>query len=92
MQAINCSAQIIPGGWLDPGGERVPELNQALAKLAKSKTTQQSPIIIVDHYNGWISRIHTYDGVHPNNLGESRMAIAWFRALDDYLSNSRNQN
>ena len=44
-----------------------------------------SPVIFVDQNSGFNANTDTYDGVHPNDAGEAKMAQKWFDALKDYL-------
>ena len=74
-------AQIIPNQYSD-----VVPFNNALPALAAQKTTAQSPVLLVDQFTGFNLVADTYDGVHPNNTGESKLATHWFIALQPYLS------
>lgn len=49
--------------------------------LAASKSTAQSPIVVVDQYAGFNPDIHTYDTVHPNAAGEQQIAARFFDAI-----------
>jgi lysophospholipase L1-like esterase len=71
-------AQIIPAGQ-DPGV--VASLNRALPRMARNMTTSRSPVVIVDHHSGFDPQEDTYDGVHPNESGEKKMARRWFDAI-----------
>lgn len=71
-------AQLIPAGQ-DPGV--VASLNRALPRMARNMSTSRSPVIIVDHHSGFHPHEDTYDGVHPNASGESKMARRWFEAI-----------
>ena len=49
-----------------------------------------SPVLAVNHYEDWVEdpsrdETDTYDWIHPNPRGQSRMARAWFAALRPYL-------
>ncbi|MDZ7839264.1 MAG: SGNH/GDSL hydrolase family protein [Gammaproteobacteria bacterium] len=71
-------AQLIPAGQ-DPGV--VASLNQAIPRLARDMSTTRSPVVVVDQHSGFDPQEDTYDGVHPNGSGESRMARRWFDAI-----------
>lgn len=76
-------AQIIP---LNPAGcndcdQRVVAFNKEIPTWAASLSTTQSPIKVVDQYSGWVSSTDTYDGVHPNENGNVKMAARWFQPL-----------
>ena len=59
--------------------------NQAVLQFAKSKTTAQSPVIIVDQFTGINPDTDMYDDIHPNTIGEKKMAERWFKALKPFL-------
>ena len=77
-------AQIIP---MDPArscagcAQRVIELNEAIPTWAHGKSTSQSPIIVVDQWTGFDTDTDTYDGVHPNDRGDQKIADKWYAAL-----------
>lgn len=43
--------------------------------------TPGSPIILVDQFTDFNVQTETYDGIHPNALGEEKMAQRWFDAI-----------
>ena len=59
----------------------VPALNAQLPALAASKNQPSSPIVLIDQYSGFDPTTMTFDGEHPNDIGESRMADRWFEKL-----------
>jgi len=64
----------------------IPAFNSALASLAISKSTDASPVIVVDQYTGFDAIQDTRDGVHPNTQGSQKMADLWYAALtSNYL-------
>ncbi len=71
-------AQLIPAGQ-DPGV--MASLNRALPRMARDMSTARSPVVIVDHHSGFDPREDTYDGLHPNESGERKMARRWFDAI-----------
>ncbi|WP_045745589.1 cellulose binding domain-containing protein [Actinoplanes rectilineatus] len=76
-------AQIIP---LNPStctdcGQRVVALNAAIPAWAASLTTTASPITVVDQWTGFDTTTDTYDGVHPNDAGNVKIADRWYPAL-----------
>ncbi|MFC2173399.1 SGNH/GDSL hydrolase family protein [Acidobacteriota bacterium] len=76
-------AKLIPHNWASPG---VEPLNSQIPALAVSKYTSESPVIVVDQYKGFDATLDTYDGIHPDVGGESRMANKWFAALQPLLT------
>lgn len=76
-------AQVIPStvGALS----EIPVLNAEIAVLAAAVTTGESPVIVVDQWTDFDAAVDTYDGVHPNQSGEEKMAARWFDSLDDIL-------
>jgi lysophospholipase L1-like esterase len=80
-------AQIIP---MNPStctecGQRAIALNAAIPGWAQSKTTPQSPIVVVDQWTGFSTATDTYDGVHPSSTGDQKMAGKWYPALTALL-------
>ena len=59
----------------------IPALNAQLPGLAADKTHPKSPIVLVDQFTGFDPATMTYDGEHPNDIGDSRMADRWFEKL-----------
>nr|WP_239145392.1 SGNH/GDSL hydrolase family protein [Actinoplanes couchii] len=76
-------AQIIP---LNPStctecGQRVITLNAAIPAWAASLSTAASPITVVDQWTGFNTSTDTYDGVHPNDAGNVKIAAKWLPAV-----------
>jgi acyl-CoA thioesterase I len=72
-------AQVIPNL---PGNEAaVMALNDEIATLAPQKSTQASPVIVVDQYSGYSTFTHNYDEIHPNDAGDAMIAQRFFGAL-----------
>jgi hypothetical protein len=73
-------AKIIPNG--DPiVNQRIIELNQRIDSIAISKSTVESPVVIVDQNLGFNITEDTDDGVHPNRTGAEKIAERWFEAV-----------
>jgi lysophospholipase L1-like esterase len=62
-------------------GDRVVALNKAIPEWAASKDTPDSPIVVVDCWTGFDPSRDTGDGVHPNNLGNEKLANCWYEPL-----------
>jgi len=76
-------AQVIPSTV--SGLSEIPGLNTEIATLAASLTTPGSPVVVVDQWTGFDPVTDTYDGVHPNALGEQKMAARWLTGLAGVL-------
>ncbi len=81
-------AQIIP---MNPSGcsycaQGVINLNAAIPAWARSKSTAQSPIVVVDQWTGFNDSTDTVDGVHPNDAGNQKMASKWYPPLTAQLN------
>ena len=63
----------------------VIEFNKAILQYGKAKNTTASPIIIVDQFTGVNPALDMYDDIHPNSVGEKKMAKKWFAAMKKYL-------
>ena len=74
-------AKIIPIRHLD-----VSAFNQQLGRLAEQRSTQASPVVIVDQASGYDAFTDNLDGLHPNKKGEEKIANKWFVALQEFLS------
>ena len=74
-------AKIIP--YSTDGGE-VSQLNQLIDAVDDSMSQSDSPVIIVDQYSGFNSTVgaDTFDGVHPNDSGEEKIAGKFFGEID----------
>jgi hypothetical protein len=83
-------AQIIP---VAPSGcadcpQRTVAFNAAIPGWAAGKSTQASPIVVVDQWTGFNSATDTSDGVHPNDAGIVKLANKWYPALTSVLNNN----
>jgi lysophospholipase L1-like esterase len=57
------------------------DLNNAIKAWAPTKSTSQSPIVIVDNFTGFNSSTDTVDGEHPNDKGDQKMADKFYQPL-----------
>ena len=64
---------------------RFYNFDKALLQYSKVKNSNTSPIIIVDQFTGINPAIDMYDDIHPNGIGEKKMAKKWFIAIKKYL-------
>jgi lysophospholipase L1-like esterase len=86
-------AQLIPA---DEGvghartNQNINNLNARIPALVEELTTLRSPVILVDQNTGFDATWNpnsiegqgdTYDGLHPNFIGEQKMAQRWFEAI-----------
>ncbi|MDW7690676.1 fibronectin type III domain-containing protein [Flammeovirgaceae bacterium SG7u.111] len=75
-------AQIIPNTW----GTDFTPFNNAVAGIPATKSTANSPVILVDQATGFDAAQDTYDGVHPTPWGEIKMGRKWFETLVPLLN------
>ncbi len=68
---------------------QVQKLNGLLPDMAQSITTDDSPVHIVNQYEGFDAFKDTNDGIHPNESGIVKMAQRWHEALADRLKSQR---
>jgi len=66
---------------------RIDDLNNRIPGIVADKNQANSPVILVDQSSGFNANTDTYDGVHPNDAGEAKMAQKWFDALKNYFDN-----
>lgn len=78
-------AAITPSDPSDPTHDIMQSLSAAIPALAAQKDTAQSRVVLVDQNTGFDARSDTYDGLHPNETGEEKMAQKWFAALAPLL-------
>ena len=76
-------AQIIPMNPTNCAecGQRAVALNAAIPAWAASLSTSASPVTVVDQWTGFSTATDTYDGVHPNDSGNQKIAARWYPAL-----------
>ncbi|MFT5050859.1 MAG: acyl-CoA thioesterase-1 [Chlamydiales bacterium] len=73
-------AQVIPMLPAD-----IMPFNALLPGFVASKTTSASPVVLVDQFTGFDVNADTWDGVHPDQSGEIKMAAKWYEALEPFL-------
>lgn len=76
-------AKIIPMNPPSCGecGARVVALNDVIDSWAAGKNSSSSPITVVDAWTGFDTATMTGDGVHPNDVGNKKLAETWFEPL-----------
>jgi len=82
-------AQIIPigpnlyGFDVASTNARIGQLNTKIPPLAadKTATVPTSPVVVVDQNTNFPASTETWDGVHPKDEGDRRMASKWYLAL-----------
>lgn len=73
-------AQIVPDGRFEAA---TVAFNDLVPDLVARKTRPDSPVIVVDHWTDYnLATEHGADGIHPNALGEIKMADRWFLGLE----------
>jgi lysophospholipase L1-like esterase len=60
-------------------------INESIVALAEAKSTEKSPVVIVDQHQGYNPLVDNHDNYHPNTVGESKIATKWFNGLEPYL-------
>ena len=91
LRAVNPRMRILMAQIIGKTGTpSVATLNARLPALVADKQEVESPIVLVDEFTGFDPATMTYDGTHPNAVGDSRMADRWFEqlapALDAFLA------
>lgn len=78
-------AQVIPigpGTSYSANAAQVAPLNAAIAAIAADSTRPASPVLLIDQHTGFeLGTMMQSDGLHPDTLGEARMASVWRDAL-----------
>lgn len=57
------------------------ELNHRIAEFGDRLSTQSSPVVVVDQFDGFDAIVDTVDGVHPTPGGEDKLASKWAAEL-----------
>jgi len=83
--AVILLATLIPTKRKPGDSEAVASLNKTIPNVAKELNTAKSPVILVDQFNGFNAVKDAYDGVHPNDKGEEKMAQKWYEAIKKAL-------
>ncbi|MGQ4388202.1 GDSL-type esterase/lipase family protein [Streptomyces sp. SAS_270] len=83
-------AQLIP---MNPSGctgcaQRAVALNARIPDWARTTSTSRSPVTVVDQWTGFDTAGDTYDGVHPSDSGNEKIAAHWYPAVSAALDNS----
>ncbi|NOZ11117.1 MAG: cellulose-binding protein [Gammaproteobacteria bacterium] len=78
-------AKVIPTSRSPGDAKAVAALNEYIPKVATEMNTANSPVILVDQFTGFDASTDTYDAVHPNAMGEEKMAQRWFDGIKSYL-------
>ncbi|WP_233635972.1 GDSL-type esterase/lipase family protein, partial [Hymenobacter setariae] len=89
LRAANPNVKILLGQLIPTtlaANSNITALNNALPGLASQKSTAQSSIIIVNQNAGFNAATDTFDGVHPTDGGEEKMATKWYQALQPLLT------
>ncbi len=89
LRTINPRLKILIAQLIPCGEEaQVRQFNRLIMNFARDSNTQESPVITVDQFSGFNAAAgkDTYDGCHPNESGEKKMADRWFAALKKLLS------
>lgn len=84
-------AEVTPEWNNEPGYDQIPQLNDLLRLLALRKTTYQSPITIVDLFDGMDVNVDLIDGVHPTDAGHQKIAEAWLPVVESLIMRARSK-
>ncbi|MBI5474684.1 MAG: immunoglobulin domain-containing protein, partial [Ignavibacteriae bacterium] len=66
--------------------QNVVTLNAAIPGLIASLNTTQSPITLIDQFNGFNPATDTDDGLHPNASGNQKISDKWYPGLAAVLA------
>lgn len=83
LRADNPAIVILLAKLIQPGPVQ-QAFNTMLPDLAKKLDSAASPILVVDQVSGF-TKADTIDGIHPNPMGQEKMATKWFAALETFL-------
>jgi acyl-CoA thioesterase I len=63
------------------GADQLGSAEQSIERVASAQTRAESPVVVVRQDEGFDVETDTYDGIHPNESGEKKMAKRWFEAI-----------
>ena len=96
LRMVNPRIRVLVAQLINSSNCPPAALNAKLPALVDEKNDPDSPIVLVDQYNGFDPATMTYDGTHPNDIGNSRMADRWFEQLapmlDAFLGGTAREN
>ena len=78
---VTLLARVIPTAKGQREAAAVEQLASLIPSIIDEMNTEESPVILVDMFEGFDVKALTYDGVHPNEQGEQEMANRWFDAI-----------
>jgi acyl-CoA thioesterase I len=81
-------AKIIPLNTLKYAGgiaDSIDAINQKISAMVDAKTTVDSPVAVVDQANGFTDDDFLPDGIHPNEVGEKKLAAKWLKSIEPVL-------
>jgi hypothetical protein len=85
LRAYNASVVVLLatliGSNIRVADNEIKAFNARIPALADRKTTDQSPVIVVDQAEGYNPSADNCDNWHPNETGEKKMARKWFEAI-----------
>lgn len=88
LRRINPRVKVLIAQLIPCGDEaKIRQFNRLIMNLARSTNTRRAPVIVVDQFSGFNAKagFDTYDGCHPNEAGEEKIASRWFAALKKVL-------
>ncbi|KAF2129528.1 carbohydrate esterase family 3 protein [Dothidotthia symphoricarpi CBS 119687] len=68
-----------PARWTQETADRVKGLAIKVAAYAPTKSTAISPVYFVDNFDGYNAATDTEDGLHPNSVGNEKMASKFIK-------------
>ena len=92
LKSVNPRIRVLVAQLINSSNCPPAALNAQLPALVAGKNSTESPIVLVDQYTGFDPPSMTYDGTHPNSIGDSRMADRWFETLSPMLDQFLTQN
>jgi acyl-CoA thioesterase I len=90
LRETNPNVVILLGHLNFTGGSAKKNIRPLVEELAKEENTEASPVITVNHYEGFNADpkhkdTDTYDWAHPNPKGQKKMAAKWLEAMKPYI-------
>jgi lysophospholipase L1-like esterase len=84
LRAVNPNVKVLvaePTPYVGPNSKQLSKLKGAISNMAKHTSQAGSRVIAVDLFGGFNVQKDTFDGMHPDESGELKIAAKFYSAL-----------
>jgi len=75
-----------PTPFLGEDRHLMSQLRTSIQKVAKMENLPESPVVCVNIAGGFSAKADTFDGMHPNEKGEKKIAKRFYKVLRKFLA------